>query len=98
MDNPEKPNDIAEEFRMLGENMVQALRSAWESPERKKLQDEIEAGLNQFATTIKRDDVSVFWIGGDDTLAFFKSGTHGIETFAANAWCDFHQIQWQAMR
>jgi len=55
MDNPEKPNDIAEEFRMLGENMVQALRSAWESPERKKLQDEIEAGLNQFATTIKQE-------------------------------------------
>jgi hypothetical protein len=55
MDNPERPNDIADEFRQLGENLVQALRSAWESPERQKLQDEIEAGLDQFATTIKQE-------------------------------------------
>jgi len=55
MENPEQPHDIADEFRMLGENLVQALRSAWESPERQKLQDEIEAGLNQFATTIKQE-------------------------------------------
>lgn len=55
MENPEKPHDIADEFRLLGENLVQALRSAWESPERQKLQDEIETGLNQFAATIKQE-------------------------------------------
>lgn len=53
MENPENPNDLADEFRLLGENLVNTLRTFWESPERKKLHDEIEAGLNELAATIK---------------------------------------------
>lgn len=52
-----QPNreDVAEEFRSLGRNLVEALRSAWESPERQKLQNELEAGLSAFTTTFKEE-------------------------------------------
>lgn len=53
MDNPENPNDIADEFRALGENLARTLRTAWESPERKKLQDEIEQGLAELTAKLR---------------------------------------------
>jgi hypothetical protein len=37
--------DLAEEFRNLGNNLREILQSAWDSEERKKLQQEIEVGL-----------------------------------------------------
>jgi hypothetical protein len=46
MTDPLPPeNDLAAEFRRLGENLRSALQSAWESEERLRLQDEIERGL-----------------------------------------------------
>lgn len=53
----EKSTDdtILEEFRSLGNNLVSVVRSAWESPERKKLQQEIEEGLAQLANTLKME-------------------------------------------
>ena len=38
-------DDLAAEFRNLGNNLKEILQSAWESEERKKLQQEIEVGL-----------------------------------------------------
>jgi hypothetical protein len=53
----EKPseNSIADEFRNLGENLINSVRNAWESEERKKLQQEVEEGLNQLAATLKME-------------------------------------------
>jgi hypothetical protein len=52
-ENPGPESDIASEFRQLGENLVNTLRSLWESPERQRLQDEIENGLGELASTLK---------------------------------------------
>ena len=45
-------SDIAEELRVLGKNLKGALESAWESEERKKLQDEIRAGLTDLGVSL----------------------------------------------
>jgi hypothetical protein len=66
--NPETPEsqppeDIAAEFANLGRNLKNILQSAWDSPERKKLQQEVEAGLadaaralNQTVTELKEGE------------------------------------------
>jgi len=54
-DTPHEEGDLAEEFRLLGKNLVDALRLAWDSPERKKLQDEIETGLVDVAAALKNE-------------------------------------------
>lgn len=46
--------EVAKEFRDLGENLKNVLQMAWESPERKKLQAEIEAGLTELGTSINK--------------------------------------------
>ena len=55
--NAEKENEgnLSEEFRKLGKNLVDAAQSAWESPERKKLQGEIEKGLLEFQGAMKEE-------------------------------------------
>lgn len=56
MSEPVPPEgDIAEEFRNLGKNLAEALRAAWERPERKRLQEEITAGLNELSNTLKSE-------------------------------------------
>jgi hypothetical protein len=45
-------SDIAEELRTLGKNLKDALLSVWESDERKKLEDEIRAGLVDLGVTL----------------------------------------------
>jgi signal recognition particle GTPase len=50
---PQK-SDIAEELRALGQNLRDMLRTAWESPERKKVQEEIESGLTQLGDTVNK--------------------------------------------
>jgi ElaB/YqjD/DUF883 family membrane-anchored ribosome-binding protein len=46
MDEEKKAtSDLTEEFRRLGENLKDAIESAWESEERKNLTDEIRDGL-----------------------------------------------------
>jgi DNA-binding transcriptional regulator YbjK len=49
--------DLAEEFRSLGKNLVEALRAAWDSSERQKLQKELEAGLAETASFLKEEAV-----------------------------------------
>ncbi len=45
-------SDIAEELRILGRNLKDALQSVWESDERKKLEEEIRAGLADLGVTL----------------------------------------------
>lgn len=46
--------DLAGEFRKMGENLRDLLRSAWETEERKKLQAEIESGLSELNTSLRQ--------------------------------------------
>lgn len=50
---PQPAGDLAEEMRKLVENLKQALHSGWESEERKRLQREIQAGLEDAAASLK---------------------------------------------
>lgn len=47
-------SEVAQEFRRLGENLQDILRTAWESPERKKLQSEIKVGLAELETSLNK--------------------------------------------
>jgi phosphoenolpyruvate carboxylase len=44
-ENKSSNEDIGEQLNELGKNLRDALRTAWESDERRKLQQEIEVGL-----------------------------------------------------
>jgi hypothetical protein len=54
--NPEEkktPNDsIGDQLNELGKNLREALQSAWESEERRKLQQEIEEGLANLGASL----------------------------------------------
>jgi hypothetical protein len=52
-EKPDFPADLASEFRRLGENLKEALRAGWDSEERRRLESEIEAGLDEAATAIR---------------------------------------------
>ena len=55
---PEKNDpeeDLTKEFRILGQTLVEAMRTAWESPERKRLQEDLETGLNEFGATLRQE-------------------------------------------
>lgn len=47
--------DLAAEFQRLGKNLSSALHAAWESPERKKLTQEIEEGITQLGSALKQE-------------------------------------------
>ncbi len=54
-DNPKPESNLEDEFKALGQNLVAALRAAWDTPERKRVQDELVNGLNGLGKTIKQE-------------------------------------------
>jgi gas vesicle protein len=46
--------DLASEFKNLGDNLRNLFVSAWESEQRKSLQNEIETGLSDLGDTLKK--------------------------------------------
>jgi hypothetical protein len=52
-DNSE--NNIHEEFNSLGKNFLKAVQSAWDRPERKRIENEIAKGLDNLSTAIKKE-------------------------------------------
>jgi hypothetical protein len=56
-DPRQKPpeTDLTEELGNLGKNLVGILHAAWERPERQKLQQEIEVGLTELGSTLKKE-------------------------------------------
>lgn len=54
-ENPNPEENLTDEFRSLGENLVKTLRAVWESPERQKLQQEIEDGLAELASGMRKE-------------------------------------------
>jgi len=56
MSETEKREDVlADEFRNLGKNLTEVMRTAWESPERKNMQAEIEAGLDELGKSLNHE-------------------------------------------
>jgi hypothetical protein len=54
-DQPTPEEKLNEEFRSLGKNLAEALRAAWDTPERKRVQQELENGLNELSASLKRE-------------------------------------------
>ena len=54
-ENPQNDASLADAFRQLGENLVQTLRTVWDTPERKKLQQEVEESLVDLSATVKNE-------------------------------------------
>jgi len=54
-ENEEREDILADEFRNLGKNLAEVLRAAWESPERKNMQAEIEAGLDDLGKSVNHE-------------------------------------------
>ncbi len=56
MSETKKNEDIlADEFRNLGKNLAEVMRAAWESPERKNIQAEIETGLDDLGKSLNHE-------------------------------------------
>ncbi len=76
-------SDIAEELRILGKNLKDALQSAWDSEERKKLQSEIQAGLADLGVTLNQasDDFKRSQAGQQfkEDMADFRRRVHSGE-------------------
>ncbi len=53
-ENKAPNNNISEELDELGKNLRDALRSAWESEERRKLQKDIEDGLANLGESLSQ--------------------------------------------
>jgi hypothetical protein len=51
---------ISDGFKTLGDNLAGLLRAAWDRPERAKVQEEIETGLQELGHALNRvvDDVA----------------------------------------
>jgi hypothetical protein len=47
-------NTIGNELRALGDNLIATLREAWGTPERQRLQGEIETGLADLGSSLKK--------------------------------------------
>jgi len=47
-------NEVLDELREMGKNLREALQTAWDSEERKKLQKEIEDGLSEVSSSLNQ--------------------------------------------
>lgn len=50
---PPPENELADELRNLGQNLKGILHAAWESEERRKLQQEIQKGVDELQKAVK---------------------------------------------
>jgi signal recognition particle GTPase len=53
-ENKSPNEDIGEQLNELGKNLSEALRTAWESDERRKLQQDIEVGLTNLRDSLSQ--------------------------------------------
>jgi hypothetical protein len=47
--------NLSDEFRQLGKNLVDAIRAAWDSPERRRLQQELETGMQELGSALRKE-------------------------------------------
>ncbi len=57
--NPGGGTNLADELSALGKNLIDVLRAAWDRPERQKLQQEIESGISELGSTLRKEAQSV---------------------------------------
>jgi DNA topoisomerase VI subunit B len=55
---PPPENEITDELKNLGQNLKGLLQTAWESDERRKLQQEIQKGVNEFQKAVSDFETS----------------------------------------
>ncbi|MFM8321205.1 MAG: hypothetical protein ACKOC5_09850 [Chloroflexota bacterium] len=56
--NEQQPNNeesLRREFESLGRNLVDAMRTAWDAPESKRMRDDVVSGLADLGLTLKRE-------------------------------------------
>ena len=75
-ENSSSQENLSDEFKNLGKNLVDSMRSAWESPGLKELQGEIENGLSEFGSTVKNEFES---IKESPTAQQFKSDVEDLQ-------------------
>ncbi len=51
---PASHGDLADELRQLGNNIKDILTALWESEERKRVQKDVESGLNNFGSSLNQ--------------------------------------------
>ena len=54
-ENTQPEEKLTDEFRNLGKNIIDAVHTAWERPERQSLQEDIEKGLSEFGAVIRQE-------------------------------------------
>ena len=54
-DNLPKEDELSDEFRNLGKNLLGVLQAAWDHPERKRMQVEIENGLRELGSSLQHE-------------------------------------------
>jgi hypothetical protein len=54
MSTPPSNDDFKSQFFRLGKNLEELIQSTWDSPERKKLQNELETGFTEVFRTLSR--------------------------------------------
>lgn len=54
-ENRPDEESLRDEFETLGRNLIDALRSAWEAPESRRLREEVTTGLSDLGSTLKRE-------------------------------------------
>jgi len=54
-DTPPDEERLSEELRNLGKNLFGILQAAWEHPERKRMQNEIENGLRDLSLSLQQE-------------------------------------------
>lgn len=54
-DDQQKENSLRAEFESLGRTLTDALRAAWETPESKRLREEVVDGLSGLGGTLQRE-------------------------------------------
>ena len=54
-DTPQQENNIAEEIHNFGQNLLTIFRTAWDNPERKRVQQDVEKGFGELGQAIQRE-------------------------------------------
>jgi hypothetical protein len=54
-DNPKQEGNLENEFQVLGKNLVALIRTAWDTPERKRVQEELVNGVTGLGVTLKHE-------------------------------------------
>jgi len=58
-DQPPAEEGLTDEFRNLGKNLIVLMQAAWDRPERRKFQQDLENNLSELGNTLRKEAHSV---------------------------------------